>query len=114
MSDVGRTDDAECRLKKIKMGRENKMGVWQTLTSIEGATPTAVGRQVHMVHGGGPMGMSTDAQTGLPMCMGMGSEWVTMGNQLKRVNWTAILQAGMCACVAHVVSVALSSLNCAS
>ena len=44
---------------------------------------THCSRQVHMVHEGGPMGMSTVAQTGLPICMGMGRAWASMGNQLK-------------------------------
>ena len=66
-----------------------------------------------MVHGSGPMGMSTNAQTGLSMRMGMGSTWADMGNDCKRANWTDILQASMCARVAHVVSDALSLSNCA-
>ena len=59
------------------------------------------------------MGMSKNAQTELPMHMGMGSTWADMGNDCERANWTDILQVSMCTRVAHVVSDPLSLSNCA-
>ena len=56
---------------------------------------------------GGPMGMSTEAQTGPLNCLGMGGTWAHVGNVYRRANWTAKVQAGMCTRVAHVVSFTL-------
>ena len=70
-------------------------------------------RQVHMVHGSWSMGMSTDAQTGLLNCLGMGGTWVLMGSAHGKANWTANVQAGMCTHVARGVSVTLFLPNCA-
>ena len=59
------------------------------------------------------MGMRADAHTGPLNCLGMGGTWVLMGNAHGKANWTANVQAGMCARVAHGVSATLFLPNCA-
>ena len=43
-------------------------------------------RQVHMAHGSWSMGMSTEAQTGLLNCLGMGGTWVLMEVPMERLT----------------------------
>ena len=100
--DVGRTDDAQCRLY---MGTGRLSPAQQVRYPLQQAS----------AHGswGGPMGMSTEAQTGPLNCLGMGGTWAHVGNAHRKANWTANVQAGMCTRVAHGVSVTLFLHNCA-
>ena len=100
--DLGRTVDAQCCLTWVLADLHQHKGC-----------DTHCTRQVHMAHGSWSMGMSTEAQTGLLNCLGMGGTWVLMGSAHGKANWTANGQAGMCTHVARGVSVTLFVSNCA-